>query len=370
MPITLRIYWINYEGRRHFYAAVRPHQSYHQQTYLTHPWVLTNENEDCLAIYMPTREPRRVSIDGKGETAPLAPQSKTVGGNAASAAAQNYKSNIKGPAAPAVERYIETSRIDCDMSGKGAKTCPLTDFVGGATLFYGKMPDDPADYAVAFVTHESAVGGNAVYQIAIVLKAGPEGAFAPFGQTETIGTEPRDVRFESGAISYTGTVLGPGEPRCCPTAKATFRLLISAAGLRFVDLRQGDGTEAGASQPAARSKAADYLIREQISDACERRGGRIDPAAVIERDLTGDGKADLIISHEGITCTGGGRSSACGMQVCSVMIYVREGPLLKLAVGDLLGMMVTVDAGRIPTVRWRGHGGSPRAMRWNGGAFR
>jgi hypothetical protein len=29
---------------------------------------------------------------------------------------------------------------------------------------------------------------------------------------------------------------------------------------------------------------------------------------VIERDLIGDGKAGLVISHEGIACSNGGRS--------------------------------------------------------------
>jgi hypothetical protein len=33
---------------------------------------------------------------------------------------------------------------------------------------------------------------------------------------------------------------------------------------------------------------------------------------MIERDLTGDDKADLIISHEGITCPDGAPSGFCG----------------------------------------------------------
>ncbi len=91
---------------------------------------------------------------------------------------------------------------------------------------------------------------------------------------------------------------------------------------------------------------------------------------MIERDLTGDGKADLIISHDGISCSGGGRSSACGMQVCAVKIYVRDGTLLKLAVGDLLGTAVKVGDGAVPTIEWRIHGGAGRMTKWNGQAFR
>jgi hypothetical protein len=124
------------------------------------------------------------------------------------------------------------------------------------------------------------------------------------------------------------------------------------------------------AQADARSKAADYLVREQIAQACEGKPGQIEPAAVIERDLTGDGKADLIISHEGITCAGRGRSQMCGMQVCSVMIYVRDGSLLKLREGELLGGGVTVGPGEIPAIFLHGHGGRRGSLRWNGREFR
>jgi hypothetical protein len=121
----------------------------------------------------------------------------------------------------------------------------------------------------------------------------------------------------------------------------------------------------------ALSNAAKYLIDEQIAQACEWKGGggTIDPAAVIEHDLTGDGQADLIISHDGIVCADGGRSDYCGMQVCSVMIYVRRGALLELAAEDKLGMGVSVGEGAIPTIHMYGQGGRPTALRWDGQAF-
>jgi hypothetical protein len=125
-----------------------------------------------------------------------------------------------------------------------------------------------------------------------------------------------------------------------------------------------------ASPAQSRSKAADYLIRDQIAGACETGKGKIDGNAVIERDLTGDGQADLIISHTGITCSDGGGSNACGAQVCSFIIYVRDGALLKSAKDDLLGMMVTVGDGKVPAIRWRGHGGGARSIKWNGREFR
>ena len=118
----------------------------------------------------------------------------------------------------------------------------------------------------------------------------------------------------------------------------------------------------------ARSKAAEYLVNEEIAAACDG-GGAIAPEAVIEQDLTGDGRADLIISHEGITCAGGGRSNACGMQVCSVNFYVREGTLLKPN-REMLGVGVRVGEGAVPDIQMYRHGGGEGRVRWNGQTFR
>lgn len=123
------------------------------------------------------------------------------------------------------------------------------------------------------------------------------------------------------------------------------------------------------SAPAARSKAADYLVREQIAAACDGKQGTIDPAAAIEQDLTGDGRADLIISHEGISCANGGRSNACGAQLCSVMIYVRRGALLKLE-REMLGVGVSAGEGKVPEISMYAHGGTLHSMKWNGRTFR
>jgi hypothetical protein len=127
-----------------------------------------------------------------------------------------------------------------------------------------------------------------------------------------------------------------------------------------------------ATPAAARTKAAEFLVREQISEACDGMEGRIDPGAAIERDLTGDGKADLIISYEGISCTGGApwrRSSFCGAQVCPVNIYIRRGALLNLE-REIRGAGIEVGDDRIPTIQLHAQGGAPGTLRWNGREFR
>jgi hypothetical protein len=123
------------------------------------------------------------------------------------------------------------------------------------------------------------------------------------------------------------------------------------------------------SPAVAESRAAAYLAQQEINDGCDGRQGRIDPAGLIERDLDGDGLADLIISHEAIRCAAKmSRSNQCGMQVCSVLFYLRRGSLLQKA-HDMLGANVKVGRERVPKVHMDAHGGGGGYVRWNGKSF-
>ena len=130
------------------------------------------------------------------------------------------------------------------------------------------------------------------------------------------------------------------------------------------------GVSPVAAAPAvSRSEDVEKLVREEIAEACGDRGGAIKASAVIERDLTGDGAADLIVPHDSITCSDGGPSTLCGMQVCPVKIYVRRGGELSL-VSDILGAGVKVGAGKIPSISMYAHGGKRGSIKWNGRQFR
>jgi len=45
-PVDL--YWIDYKGKRVFYAKVQPGARIKQQTYRSHPWIITNQKGRCL----------------------------------------------------------------------------------------------------------------------------------------------------------------------------------------------------------------------------------------------------------------------------------------------------------------------------------
>lgn len=119
----------------------------------------------------------------------------------------------------------------------------------------------------------------------------------------------------------------------------------------------------------AQSKAAQYLIDEQMNAACDGPGGQLRPGVgAIERDLTGDGKPDLIINHRGIQCPTG-MSGFCGARTCDLLIYVRRGNLLKLEFDTMADANPSVTKGKIPNIVFpQGDGGSHK-IRWNGKRF-
>ena len=51
--VTIKVYWLDYEGKRQYYADVKPGKSYTQDTYMTHPWVVTNVKGACVMMFRP-----------------------------------------------------------------------------------------------------------------------------------------------------------------------------------------------------------------------------------------------------------------------------------------------------------------------------
>jgi hypothetical protein len=54
---TRRIYWLDYSGRRQLYNTLGPSADYEQQTYLTHPWLVADTSDRCVAIYQAPTQP-------------------------------------------------------------------------------------------------------------------------------------------------------------------------------------------------------------------------------------------------------------------------------------------------------------------------
>ena len=120
---------------------------------------------------------------------------------------------------------------------------------------------------------------------------------------------------------------------------------------------------------AAASKAAQYLVNQHVAAGCPDGGGTFAAGGVIERDLTRDGKPDLVIDHSRLQCNHGGQSSFCGMQACSVDIYVREGALLKPAGNFLSVGGVSLQSGNPPILKMTNTKFKPYTARWKNGQF-
>jgi hypothetical protein len=52
----INIYWIDYQGISKFYKSLEPGEQYIQQTYMTHPWLVTDDKNRTIAVLLPERE--------------------------------------------------------------------------------------------------------------------------------------------------------------------------------------------------------------------------------------------------------------------------------------------------------------------------
>ncbi|MEB3180679.1 MAG: hypothetical protein VKL59_16875 [Nostocaceae cyanobacterium] len=58
----VKLYWLDYSGQRKFYTLIAPSNRITQSTFVTHPWVITDNNNNCLGVYYPDGQPRIVEI--------------------------------------------------------------------------------------------------------------------------------------------------------------------------------------------------------------------------------------------------------------------------------------------------------------------
>src|SRR3954469_21121499 len=59
---TVTVYWLNYAGQRIYYNTLNPSESYDQQTWVTHPWVVVDQAGTCLGYTTAIPESREFDI--------------------------------------------------------------------------------------------------------------------------------------------------------------------------------------------------------------------------------------------------------------------------------------------------------------------
>jgi len=60
----VKVYWLGYKGERVLYKTLKASESYTQDTFMTHPWLITDLHHNTWDVYMPTVQPRTVIIMG------------------------------------------------------------------------------------------------------------------------------------------------------------------------------------------------------------------------------------------------------------------------------------------------------------------
>jgi hypothetical protein len=58
----VRIYWLDFSGQRILYGKLGNEDGLTQATYLTHPWLITDESGNAWNVYHPAAYPRTVHI--------------------------------------------------------------------------------------------------------------------------------------------------------------------------------------------------------------------------------------------------------------------------------------------------------------------
>ncbi|MBF2053069.1 MAG: hypothetical protein IGS03_06335 [Candidatus Sericytochromatia bacterium] len=72
------VYWLDRQGSRVEYKKLAKGESYTQPTFVTHPWLIANDQDQCLGIYLPEQGgtvsvdvKKTVSVANSGSTANL-----------------------------------------------------------------------------------------------------------------------------------------------------------------------------------------------------------------------------------------------------------------------------------------------------------
>jgi len=59
---TIRVYWLDYSGNRKLYRTLENGQKHAQKTFVTHPWLITGEDDHGWQVFFPDSQPRTIVI--------------------------------------------------------------------------------------------------------------------------------------------------------------------------------------------------------------------------------------------------------------------------------------------------------------------
>lgn len=109
-----RLYWIDQDGRRKFYAVIPPQNVHTQPTYVAHSWVVTDDAEKCLYVITASSAPITVEVGGVAALPPGVPASGGQQPIGQANQSETTQSSISGPtaAAPSAAPVADISPIE------------------------------------------------------------------------------------------------------------------------------------------------------------------------------------------------------------------------------------------------------------------
>ncbi|MEM7745528.1 MAG: hypothetical protein AAF409_17640 [Pseudomonadota bacterium] len=104
-----------------------------------------------------------------------------------------------------------------------------------AGIAWVNVADSNPEMSIAFVELPST-GGNAIFREVFLYRNAASGWERVGKLNKLFGSQPRDAVMRGGEIEIVTTALKDGEPRCCPTGIATYRIDPDNASLRRTSL--------------------------------------------------------------------------------------------------------------------------------------
>ena len=59
---TIKVYWLDWTGKRVLYKTLKGGKEYLQLTFLHHPWLITDEDDNAWYLFYADGQPRRIDV--------------------------------------------------------------------------------------------------------------------------------------------------------------------------------------------------------------------------------------------------------------------------------------------------------------------
>jgi VHL beta domain len=271
---AIKVYWLDYTGKRVYYNTLAAGSSYVQPTWKTHPWVVLDSGGRCIG-YVIAPAARYVvtgsSAGGGTATTPTPPKHPTftavvctigVSGGSSTCTAQVADAGIQRSSPPTGTVSFTAAKgvvgKSCTLSGTpgspGIASCTVS-YIPPADLVQGEPPPVAADYA-GDAAFEGSHGGSGYHPASVI---GPATAVAtgsggiptdlvnqnpfPVSADEALTVPATLIAFTSGPERMTAATakvrtIGHARFRLKPLASIAATIKLTRAGRKLLARRR------------------------------------------------------------------------------------------------------------------------------------